>query len=114
MYTVKRRAVFISTPLYLITVIVLLSSACTRVEDPIIAGIDSSERDLVDYLKELQQSAWAMQNSAPARGRLAMACNFNGLTDEAIATYQQAEAPHANEFRWPHFHTHVIAEMKDH
>ena len=55
-----------------------------------------------------------MQNSALARGRLAMACNFNGLADEALATYQQAEALYANEFRWPYFRTHVIAEMRDH
>ena len=114
MYTVKRRAVFISTPLYLIAVIVLLSSACTRVEDPIIAGIDSSDRDLVDYLEELQQSVRAMKNSALARGRLAMAYDINGLRDEAIATYQQAEALDANEFRWPYFSAHVVAEIGDH
>ena len=114
MYTVKCRAIFIPTQIYLIAVTLLLCTACTRVEDPIIAGIDSSDRDLVDYLEEVQQSALAMESSALARGRLAMAYDINGLLDEALATYQQAEALDPSEFRWPYFRAHVIAEIGDH
>ena len=94
----------------IIALVLSLCSACTRVEDPIIAGIDSPGTDLTDHLIALQHSARAMQESGLARGRLAMAYDVNGLLEVALTTYQQAETLDPNDFRWPYFSAHVFAE----
>ena len=94
----------------IITIVLLLCTACTRVEDPIVADIDPRDRDLADHMKDLQQSALAMESSALARGRLAMAYDVNGLHEAALATYKQAETLDSNDFRWPYLRAHVMAE----
>ena len=102
----------ISPVRYLATVIVMvvLCSACTRVDDPIAAGVDSADQDVDLYLQSMLQSARAMQNSGLVRGRLGMAYDVNGFRNEALATYAQAEALDPKDFFWPYFSALLIAE----
>ncbi len=92
----------------------LVLGACTRVEDPIADGIDSPDKDVAEYLQGMIQSARAMKKSALARGRLAMAYDANGLREAALATYKQAEALDPEDFRWPYFIAHLVAEDGEH
>ena len=92
----------------------LALGACTRVEDPIADGTDSPDKDVAEYLQGMIQSARAMEKSALARGRLAMAYDANGLRKAALATYQQAEALDPDDFRWPYFIAHLVAEDGEH
>lgn len=94
---------------------VLLLGACSKLEslfvdEPIAAGIDSPDQDVALYLQMMLQSARAMQASGLMRGRLGMGYDVNGLRDEALATYAQAEALDPNDFRWPYFSALLIAE----
>jgi tetratricopeptide (TPR) repeat protein len=93
-----------------ITAMVLLCSACTRVDDPIAAGVDSPDQDVAVYLQSMLQSARAMQTSGLVRGRLGMAYDVNGFREDALATYAQAEALDPNDFRWPYFSALLVAE----
>jgi len=92
----------------------LLCCACTQVDAPIVAGTDSPDKDLADYLSEMIQAARAMEKSGLVRGRLAMAYDVNGLREAALATYKQAEALEPRDFRWPYYHAQILAEMGDH
>lgn len=98
----------------IVAVLILLCSACSKVDDPIVVGTDSPDRDLADYLEEMIQSARAMDESALVRGRLAMAYDVNGLREAALATYEQAEALDPSDFRWPYYRAAILAEMGDH
>ena len=48
------------------------------------------------------------------RGRLGMAYDVNRMHDVAKATYRQAEALDPEDFRWPYFRAHLIAEAALH
>ncbi|MCE2425742.1 MAG: tetratricopeptide repeat protein [Pseudomonadales bacterium] len=53
-------------------------------------------------------------DSALMRGRLGMAYDVNRMRDVAMATYRQAEALDSDDFRWPYFRAHLIAEAAEH
>ena len=93
---------------------VLICSTCAKVEEPITLATDSPDKDVSIYLDELLQSARAMSASALARGRLGMAYDVNGLRDEALITYGQAEALDPSDFRWPYFSAQLVAETGEH
>jgi tetratricopeptide (TPR) repeat protein len=96
-----------------VTVMAMLCSGCTKVDDPIAAGVDSPDQDVALYLQSMLQSAHAMQSSGLVRGRLGMAYDVNGFRNEALATYAQAEALDPNDFRWPYFSALLIAETDE-
>ena len=80
----------------------LLAGCAQGVGDPVAAGADAVDRDLADYLREQHQAARDLPQSGAIRGRLGMAYHANGFADAAMATYRQAAALDAGEFRWPY------------
>ena len=105
---------FRMTGLVILLMMVTLG-ACSRLEslfvdEPVAAGIDSPDKDVAEYLQAMLQSAQAMTKSGLVRGRLGMAYDVNGLRDEAIVTYEQAEILDPDDFRWPYFRALLIAE----
>ncbi len=79
-------------------------------EELVIAGVDLPDRELSAYLAETIDSNRAMPASAAMRGRLAMTYDVNGLPNAALATYAQAAALDANDFRWPYFSARLLAD----
>ena len=74
------------------------------------AGIDSPDADVADYLRELLESVRTVPRSGLMRGRLGMAYDVNGFGEAALATYAQAESLDPRDFRWPYFRAQLIAE----
>ena len=89
-------------------------SSTHEVGDPIVAGTDSPDDDLAGHLKDLVGSVRTTPDSALMRGRLGMAYDVNRMHDAAKATYRQAEALDPDDFRWPYFRAHLIAEAAEH
>ena len=94
---------------------VLVLCACSKSvlfvdHEPIVAGIDSPDDELTEYLKAMIQTARALPKSALMRGRLAMAYDVNGFHDAALATYDQAESLDPDDFRWPYFNALLMAQ----
>ena len=93
----------------------LLLGACSKfetdaIDEPVVTGLDSEDEDVAEHLTVLFQSVRAVPTSGSIRGRLGMAYDINGFREAAIATYQQASRLDPDEFRWPYFHAHLIAE----
>lgn len=83
-------------------------AACTPeardgVGEPVVAGLEAPDQELVEYLGELLEAARGLPESGRMRGRLGMAYEVNGFADAALASYQQAEALAPDDFRWPYF-----------
>ena len=93
----------------------LLLGACSKfgTGQPVVAGLDSEDRDVAEHLETLVQSARAVPMSGPIRGRLGMAYDINGFREAANATYQQAESLDPTDFRWPYLNAHLFAEDGD-
>ena len=77
---------------------------------PVVAGVDGNDTDVVEHLEGLLQSVRTVPASGPLRGRLGMAYDVNGFREEAMATYRQALSLDPEEFRWPYFAAHLMAE----
>ena len=93
----------------------LLLGACSKFEtdpldEPVAAGLDAEDQDVAEHLVALYQSVRTVPTSATMRGRLGMAYDVNGFREAAIATYVQASQLDPDEFRWPYFHAHLVAE----
>ena len=73
------------------------------VEAPVVAGTDSPDRDLAEFLNGMVQDARSLPASGLMRGRLAMAYENNLFMDEALISYAQAAALDPEDFRWPYF-----------
>ena len=98
-----------------IAVAALLFGGCSRsetgsVDEPIVAGVDGNDKDVAGHLETLLQSVRAVPTSGSMRGRLGMAYDINGFREQAIATYEQASRLDPDDFRWPYFHAHLVAE----
>lgn len=89
-------------------------SSTHEVGDPIVAGTDSPDEDLAGHLEDLIRSVRTTPDSALMRGRLGMAYDVNRMHDAAMATYRQAETLDPDDFRWPYFRAHLIAEAAEH
>ena len=76
-------------------------------------ALDGVDGDVSATLTELLGAARAAPRSGEMRGRLAMAYDVNGFSDSALATYVQAAAVDAGEFRWPYFAAQLLAERGD-
>ena len=100
------------TAVAVIALAALLLGACSKfgTDQPVVAGLDSEDRDVAEHLETLVQSARAVPMSGPIRGRLGMAYDINGFRDAANATYQQAESLDPADFRWPYLRAHLVAE----
>lgn len=95
--------------------LVLVLGGCSKfgtafVDEPIAAGIDSTDRDVAEHLTALLESARTTPNSGLMRGRLGMAYDVNGFPEAALATYEQARTLDPTDFRWPYFGAQLIAE----
>ena len=73
------------------------------VDAPVVAGVDSPDRELAQLLNGMIQGARSLPNSGLMRGRLAMAYENNLFPEEALTTYAQAQALDPEDFRWPYF-----------
>ena len=73
-------------------------------------GLDAQEPELAEFLDDLYQSARNLPESAPMRGRLAIAYDANGFADAAATTYAQAEVLDPGEFLWPYQQAFLFAE----
>ena len=82
-------------------------------DEPVAVPLDDVEGDVASTLAELLGAARAAPRSGEMRGRLAMAYDVNGFSDSALATYVQAAALDADEFRWPYFAALLLAERGD-
>ena len=96
----------------------LLSGACAKfetdsVDEPVVAGLDSEDRDVAEHLEDLIQSVRTVPTSGSLRGRLGMAYDINGFREAAIATYEQASSLDPKDFRWRYFQAHLFAEDGD-
>lgn len=80
------------------------------VDEPIVAGVDINDTDVAEHLEALLQSVRTVPTSGSIRGRLGMAYDINGFREAAIAIYQQASVLDPDDFRWPYFHAHLVAE----
>ena len=97
--------------------IVLVACAETTspvADEPVVAGVDSPDKDLADHLRAMIQAVRTTPGSAPMRGRLGMAYDVNGFQTEALATYAQAETLDPEDFRWPYFSAHLLAANDEH
>ncbi|MDE0177904.1 MAG: tetratricopeptide repeat protein [Gammaproteobacteria bacterium] len=83
------------------------------VDEPIVAGVDINDADVAEHLEGLLQSVLTVPTSGSIRGRLGMAYDINGFREAAIATYQQASELDPDDFRWPYFHAHLVAEVAE-
>lgn len=97
----------------------LLPGACAKfetdsVDEPVVAGLDSDDRDVAEHLEALVQSVRTVPTSGSIRGRLGMAYDTNGFREAAITTYEQASSLDPEDFRWPYFHAHLVAEDGEH
>ncbi len=81
---------------------------------PIAAGLDSADKEMVDYLRQLYEAALAAPDSGQARGRLGMAYDINGLSEAAKLTYDQARRLDPTEMRWPYFLALQYVHQGDH
>lgn len=84
-------------------VLAACDSGSGAVDAPVVAGVDSPDEDLAQFLDGMIQDARSLPNSGLMRGRLAMAYENNLFLDEALITYAQAAALDPEEFRWPYF-----------
>ena len=82
-------------------------------DEPIAVPLEGVDGDVSSTLAELLGAARAAPRSGEMRGRLAMAYDVNGFSDSALATYVQAAALDADEFRWPYFAALLLAERGD-
>jgi|TARA_B100000315_G_scaffold245798_1_gene272266 superkiller protein 3 len=82
-----------------------------RVGDPVVAGLDAAEPELVEFLDELIADARASPESGLVRGRLGMGYDANRFYTTAEATYAQAEALDPKDFRWPYFRARSLAQL---
>ena len=73
------------------------------VDAPVVAGVDSPDEDLAQFLNGMIQDARSLPTSGLMRGRLAMAYENNLFPDEALISYAQAAALDPEDFRWPYF-----------
>lgn len=95
------------------TLFALLAACAPSAPPPVAVGLDAAEVDLAEYLRTRLAAAQASPNSAPARGQLAMAYDANGFTDAAVASYAQAQALDAADFRWPYLRALRLGETGD-
>ena len=98
-----------------IAVALLLLGGCSKsatdfVDEPIVAGVDANDADVADHLDALLESVRAVPSSGSMRGRLGMAYDINGFRQSAVETYRQAQSLDPEDFRWPYFHAHLVAE----
>ena len=73
------------------------------IDAPVVAGVDSPDEDLAQFLNGMIQDARSLPASGLMRGRLAMAYENNLFMDEALISYAQAAALDPEDFRWPYF-----------
>ena len=101
-----RSSVFLASLVVWVTSGIALT-ACNgkgdAVDAPVVAGIDSPDEDLAQFLNGMIQDARSLPTSGLMRGRLAMAYENNLFMDEALITYAQAAALDPEDFRWPYF-----------
>lgn len=70
---------------------------------PVVAGVDSPDEELAQFLDGMIQNARSLPDSGLMRGRLAMAYENNLFPEEALVSYAQAAALAPGDFRWPYF-----------
>ena len=88
-----------------------LTAGCAEsVGSPVVAGFDTPEPELAEYLAEQVEAARALPESGAMRGRLAMAYHANGFVDAALRSYEQAEALAEEDARWPYLRALLLAE----
>ena len=80
---------------------------------PVVAGFDSDEAELAEYLEELHGTAREFPGSGPMRGRLGLAYDANGFAEAAAATYAQAQVLDGQEFLWPYLRAFALASGGD-
>ena len=73
------------------------------VDAPVVAGVDSPDRELASFLNGMIQDARSLPTSGLMRGRLAMAYENNLFPEEALISYAQAAVLDPDDFRWPYF-----------
>ncbi len=98
-----------------IAVAVAFLGGCSKSEtgfgdEPTVSGVDADDADTAEHLEALLQSVRTVPTSGSIRGRLGMAYDINGLREAAIATYEQAASLDPDDFRWPYFQAHLVAE----
>ena len=74
-----------------------------RVDAPVLVNLSGHDEDLTSYINQRYELAMQFPNSASERGRLGMAYDINGWTEEAIDTYDQAHRLDPFELMWPYF-----------
>ena len=88
-----------------------MAAGCSEsVGVPVVAGFDTPERALAEYLAEQVEAARALPESGAMRGRLAMAYHANGFVEAALESYVQAEALAPEDARWPYLRALLLAE----
>ncbi len=96
-----------------IGLLALIAACGPGVPPPVAVGLDAAEADLAEYLNARLAAAQDSPGSAAARGQLAMAYDANGFTDAAVASYAQAQALDAADFRWPYLRALRLGETGD-
>jgi tetratricopeptide (TPR) repeat protein len=92
--------------------LVVLLAACggRDVAAPVPVPFEGVEADLATHLRDRLAAAQAAPESAPMRGRLAMAYDANGFVHAAVASYRQAAALDPQDSRWPYLCALRLAE----
>ena len=83
------------------------------VGEPVVAGLETPDEELSQYLGSLVATARALPESGRMRGRLGMAYEVNGFLDAARVSYEQAETLAPGDFRWPYFSAQLAAREGD-
>ena len=87
-----------------------LVAGCGARPEVVVAGLDTPERALAEYLAAQVEAAQALPESGAMRGRLAMAYHANGFIEAALASYEQAETLAQEDVRWPYLRALLLAE----
>ena len=92
---------------------VVLAGCSDRVgiEEPVVAGLDAEEPELVEFIQDLLESVRSDPDSVLMRGRLGMAYDVNSFDMAAQFTYAQVEALDPEDFRWPYYRATALAKL---
>jgi tetratricopeptide (TPR) repeat protein len=89
----------------------VLLAGCAKQDSPVVAGMESSDAELVDFIQQHIDSVRDKPDSGLRRGQLAMAYDTNGFHDAAEVSYAQAAAIDGGDFRWPYFRALSLATL---
>ena len=85
------------------TALTACNGGSDAVDAPVVAGVESPDRELAEFLNGMIQEARSLPTSGLMRGRLAMAYENNLFPEEALISYAQAASLDPDDFRWPYF-----------